>query len=229
MRLGTFSRLLVIGLPLLLLASTARAQQIVSPYRFIEERQSASLFLGYVLTNPGDLDLGPQSGFAGGGRYGIRLSGPFVLEGTIGLLPTTRMVMDTIPGGGPPLHRGDADLNVLFTDAALRFDVTGPRTFYNLLPFLTFGGGASIQLGSSNGLDDGLEPEIRYRFGTSFAGQFGAGVEWLAWRPFGLRADVRNMLWRVRTPRGFLEQDPSLPTREWTQNFLFSLGVSYRF
>lgn len=205
----------------------AAAQQINSPYEFIEERQHASLFVGYFATNSGDLDLGPESNLAAGARYGIRLSGPFVLEGTVGLLPTTRMVIDTLPGTGGREHIGDEDLNILFTDAALRFDVTGPRTFHNLLPFLTFGAGAAVQLGDEG--NDDLPQGLRYRFGTTFAGQFGGGVEWLGWRRLGIRADARNMLWRIRTPGAFLERDPDLPSREWTQNFLFSLGLSYRF
>lgn len=221
----TYSLLLALCSCFALTPSAAAAQQISSPYRFIEERQSANLFVGYFATNSGDLDLGPESGLAAGGRYGVRLSGPFVLEGTVGVLPTTRMVFDTIPGG----QIEEADLNILFTDAALRFDVTGPRTFYNFLPFLSFGAGAAVQLGSDDGVNDTLQQDVRYRFGTTFAGQFGGGVEWLGWRRLGIRADARNMLWRVRTPPAFLDQDPSRPSREWTQNFLFSLGLSYRF
>ena len=91
---------LLIGLA----ATDGAAQQIDSPYRFVDESQQAGFFVGQVFTDPGTLDLGPESGPAVGLRYGIRLSGPFSLEAAAMVLSTTRAVQDTFvvgtDGGG---------------------------------------------------------------------------------------------------------------------------------
>src|SRR5690606_14848077 len=81
---------------LLLAAPPAWAQVPRSPYRFVEENQAAGVSLGYMFTNEGTLDLGPESGALLGGRYTIRLSGPFNIEADAGYLSSGRTVQTTI-------------------------------------------------------------------------------------------------------------------------------------
>lgn len=224
-------RILVVVAGLVAVARAASAQTVPSPFRYIDERQAASVFGGYIITDAGNLELGPESGPVGGLRYGFRLGGPFVAEASATLIPTTRMVWDTVAVGEPLVDIGTADLSLLVMDVSLRFDVTGPRTYHGFLPFLVAGGGAAFTVADEEtaGAED-IAPSARFDFGTRFAGHVGAGLEWFATRRVSLRAEARDVFWKLKTPQAFLRQNlEGVPEDEWVQNFLFSLGLSVRF
>lgn len=205
------------------------AQGIDSPYRFVEETQSAGVFGGYALTNEGALGLGPSSGPLAGLRYSLRINGPFTLEGETAYLPTSRTVVDTATVDGERNVLGDADLPLLLLDASLRFNVTGPRTYHDLLPYVLVGGGGVIALDGEDTLDRELDPGVAFDFGTTFAAHIGAGVEWYVTRRIGIRADAKDVFWQIEAPSAFAEQDLNVPTEEWLQNFFLTLGLTYRF
>jgi hypothetical protein len=230
-RRGAACAALLSGAAALVAVPDLTAQEIPSPYRFIEERQFVTLFGGPMFTNPGELELGPHSGIAVGGRYGIRLGGPFALDAGLSLFPTQRTVWRLPEDPEAPREEvGETGLTLGVAEGALRFNVTGPRTWHGLQPYLLLGGGGVARVGGSPEPEEvELEEGERYRFGTSFAGQIGGGVEWFATQRFTVRLDARNVLWQVRAPRAFLERDPEVPEREWTQNFWLGLGVGYRF
>lgn len=215
---------------LALSASGVAAQDIASPYRFVDESQHATAFVGLMATDPGTLDLGPESGLAFGARYGIRLSGPFVIEAQAAFFPTSRAVQDTVIGAADTAvvaTGAEADLNIGVVSAALRFDITGPRTWHRLMPFALLGVGAAFTLSQEDGVDDDVESDVRYDFGTRLLGELGLGVEWFAADRLALRLDARNLLWRIDAPLGLQQLDA--PNQEWVQNFLLSAGVSFRF
>jgi hypothetical protein len=54
---------------LALLSPSANAQQPEPADRPVEERHTISVFTGYLVTNRGNLDLGPRPGLASGCRY----------------------------------------------------------------------------------------------------------------------------------------------------------------
>jgi hypothetical protein len=209
----------------------AASQTIPSAYRFLETSQSIGVTGGYVFTNEGALDLGPAAAAYFGGRYGIRISGPFSAEGEIAFLPTTRMVWDTVAGDTTREVVGEADMSLLIAKAGLRFNLTGPRTWRSLQPFLLVGGGIAIDIAGDASAEEELPEDLRLDFGTSFAGHLGGGVEWFLSDGLSLRVDARNVLWKLNTPTGFLANDRGrlLPGDEWTQNFLLSAGISIHF
>jgi hypothetical protein len=213
--------------------TAASAQRIDSPYRFVERSQSIGLYGGYVNVSPGEPDLGPQSGPAVGARYRIRLGGAFDGEIDLSVIPTNRIVTDTLTIGPDGARRivGEAPATLLNAQAGLRFNITGPRTFHGVQPFAIFGGGAVIDLSGRDALDEEVPQDVRYRFGTSFAGQFGAGAEWYATERVSLRLDARNVLWRLRTPAGFRvgQAAREIPETAWKGNMLFGLGVGLHF
>src|SRR5690606_2531270 len=116
-----------------LLATPAAGQTIRSPYRHLEHSQAGGLFVGYVVTDRGSLELGPGSAPVFGARYGIRLSGPFTVEGEAAFVPTSRRVVDleTDEEGDThmPVRLRNADISLLVLSGALRFNLTGPRTY----------------------------------------------------------------------------------------------------
>src|SRR5690606_12822379 len=128
----------------------------------------------YISTSKGPLGLGPESTPAFGGRYGITVTGPFVLEVELMFSPATRAVLDTAFTSGPDsahVVAGEADMNLLLGMANLRFNVTGARTWYNLQPFVIFGGGIITDLAGDSPADEDVAADARLEFGTSFAGQ----------------------------------------------------------
>ncbi len=213
-----------------LLATPAVGQTIRSPYRHLERTQSGGLFAGYVATDRGSLELGPGSGPIFGGRYGIRLSGPFAVEGEVAFLPTSRYVVDLENDEDGdvriPVRLREADLSLLVLMAGLRFNLTGPRTYRNLQPYLLAGAGAAISVSDEETTD--LGPDVRFDFGTSFAGQLGGGIEWFAMPRLALRLDGRVLFWELNNPRAFTELG-NVSSDEWVQNFYFSAGAAIHF
>lgn len=224
-------RSIVIAALLATTAVSAAGQGIDSPYRFVDANQQVGVLGGYVFTDPGTVELGPTDAAVIGARYGIRISGPFGLEGTLLYMPTSRMVLDTVvtPTQADTLYQtvGEADLSLAIGHADLRFDLTGPRTWNGLMPYVLLGLGAAIRVSEDETVDEDLPSEDRYRFGTRLVGDLGAGVEWFPLERWTVRLDARDYLWKIQVPRG-LRTTGTTP-EEWVQNYLLSLGVSYRF
>ncbi|MEJ2215039.1 MAG: hypothetical protein P8099_00350 [Gemmatimonadota bacterium] len=217
-------------------ARPAQAQRITSPYRYIDQNQALTVQATYIHTNRGMLDLGPESGMAYGLAYTLRLGGPFNLNLAASYFPTRRAVMDTIPADSVTLANdplasvtkiGENKLGLAILTAVVRFDVTGPRTYHGLMPFVIFGGGLARQVTESGIADIHLISARRYHFGALFVGQIGGGMDLFLTRHVTARLDVRDMFWRIHIPSAF-QREP-IPAKEWVQNLHSSLGLSWRF
>jgi len=226
---------------LLLVAALSSAvpvggQQISSPYEFVERSQVIGPKVAYMVTSRGLLDLGPHSAPGFGVAYSLRLGGPFNLDAGFLVVPTRRTVMDTVPGdsavlvddplaGVHPL--GEHDLGVGLLTAGLRFDVTGPRTFHRVQPYVLFGGGLKFRLWEQGIEDVHLIAANRFEFGRGFLGQIGGGLEWFLTDALTLRLDARDTFWKLNVPLAFQRYD--VPEDEWVQNLEASLGIGLRF
>jgi hypothetical protein len=214
-------------------ALPAAAQRIDSPYRFIDATQHAGAFFGHIDARAGRLGLGPQPGPVMGGRWAIRIGGPISVGGELGYLPTTRVVRDTVFVAADSVFRpiAEANMRLLTAHGVLTFSVTGPRTWHSVRPLLSLGAGAVFDLGGSAPEEVELPANVRYRFGTSFAGHIGAAVEWFPTGRISVRGDARNALWRLGIPEGFLfaPAGRGLPRSEWESNLTVAAGVSFHF
>lgn len=219
------------GVLLLVAAGSASAQRIDTPYRFHDETQAIGAAVAYISTDRGSVGLGPESGVAFGARYHIRLSGPFFVEAEALYFPTTRAVLDSTVVDSAFQQVGEADLAIALVQGSLRFQFTGQRTWHGILPFLLLGAGVAIQAQDDDTADEDVPAEARFDFGTTFAGQIGAGIEIFPVQRLALRIDVRNILWQMETPQALLEHDigRTLPQEEWTNNVSASLGISIHF
>lgn len=221
-----------VALLLALTASAAAAQDIDSPYRFVDPAQQVNVFFGAIESDAGTLGMGPESDMAFGVRYGIRLTGPFSVEGAATVFPTARTIMDTVVVGVDTslVSTGvETDMVLGIVTADLRFDITGARTWHRLMPFALLGAGGAFVLSEDDqaDVDVNVDSGVRYDFGTRLVGELGVGVEWFPTERFTLRLDARNMLWKIKAPDAVLTLGG--PTDEWVQNFLLSAGVSFRF
>jgi hypothetical protein len=223
-----FLTLVCAVLPLATGAATAQAQRIDSPYRFVDRSHSVNLYAGWLNARSGEFALGPRPGPLVGARYDIRLGGAFDGELDVGLAPLQRMVTDTIITQGQREIVGEAPVTLLIGLAGIRFNITGPRTWHGIQPFIVMGGGVSADLAGRHELDDVVPEEVRYRYGTSFAGQFGGGAEWYVSERLSLRFDARNVLWKIRTPSAF-RTSAEIAESAWTRNLGLSAGVALHF
>lgn len=213
------------------LPSAGRAQSVPSPYRFVDTRQEVGLFAGTSTIGAGRFGYGPSGGVHAGARWSADLSGPLGIEAVAGVLSGTRDVVNPAKVVGD-MSIGEADARVGMLDARLRFTLTGDRTWRRLAPYLVMGGGMAFDLGGADPLDDELNVDDRFDFGTSFFGTAGGGVRFSLTQRFALRADAVFSLWKIDTPPGF-----SLPERgftavekgEWVDGRHLSLSLVYRY
>lgn len=221
----------IFGVLLLAAAGSASAQRIDTPYRFYDQTQAVGFSVAYISTDKGSVGLGPESGLAFGGRYHIRLTGPFFVEAEALYFPSTRAVLDSAVVDSTFEQVGEADLGIAVVQASVRFQLTGQRTWHGILPFLLAGAGVALQAQDDDSADEDVPAEARFDFGTTFAGQIGAGIEVFPVERLALRIDVRNILWQMETPQALLEHDigRTLPKEEWTNNVTASIGISIHF
>jgi hypothetical protein len=216
---------------LFLVPFEARGQTIPSPYRFMENRQEASVFFGMANSGTGRFGYGPSSSPLFGGRYGIQVGGPFSLEGVIGYQPTTRDIIDPDRDEGDRAV-GEADAQILSIDARLRFSLTGDRTWRGINPYAFFGIGVGWDLAGDSPSDGLLLPEDQWQYGTKFLAPFGGGLRWLLSERFLVRGDFTVMLYRLVSPRGFLDPNrgfTGVGEKEWVNAPTFSVGIGYHF
>ena len=228
---GTRAATAIAALITSLHAVPAAAQTIDSPYRFVERSQALGVWGGWASPGRGSLNLGPEAGPVFGVRYTLRVTGAINVEGDASYLASRRIVYDTVPADTALRRAGEADMNVLAASANLRFDITGPRTWNRLQPFVVLGAGLAFDLAGDSPAESSLAEDIRFDFGTRFTGTVGGGVEAHLFERISVRADARAILWKLNTPRPFLFGEPGTyrPADEWTQNAYLSAGLSYRF
>ncbi|MGD2154846.1 MAG: hypothetical protein PVG79_16380 [Gemmatimonadales bacterium] len=238
---GTFLVVLAVGLAW---PGGLQAQLLSSPYRFIEPKQDLGLSLSYIWADAGKLGIGPQAGPAVGVRYTRRLSRPLSITPQIFFLHSERRVID------PSLEEGQEDegngstfvgtegLDILLVTGRINLNLTGPRTWHNLGPYLLGGIGIAIDLSGatncpSTAPDCQIEARERFDFGTSFVLQLGVGTVWIPRQRISLRVEALNDIWRIKTPPGYYDPGitifPIPPPSDWTNNWEIGLILSYWF
>lgn len=225
---------------LLWAAVPVHGQDIDSPYDFVDNSQGFWLFGGSVLADRGVIDTGPGSGYATGLGYTVRFSGPFNFDARVAYLPTDRRVYNVTAADSAAIAEdpmvglvelGTADLSLLLIDAALRFDITGPRTWHGIQPFALLGVGAIIGATSDNSAEASLPTDIdlRVRFKNGVTGHIGVGAEAYLSDRFSLRFEARDLLWKIHIPDGFQVPGRLIDDSKWVQTGHFNLGLAYRF
>jgi len=231
MRPPAFVRTLVSVLLLAAAPALGEAQQIPSPYRFVETSQEAAVYGGVAQVNSGRFGFGPESGRTLGGRYSINISGPLAFEAEGAALQGTRRVIDPSRDEGQR-DLGEADVLLASVEGRFTLTLTGDRTWNGWAPFLTAGGGIVFDLGDPQPLDEQLLPNDRFDFGSSFLGSLGVGSRFYLSDTWVLRGDVRFTLSQIDTPPGFSDADrpfQAVEESEWVNGGLFTLGLGYRF
>lgn len=209
----------------------ARAQTVPSAFRFVDTRQEAGLFAGTSSMAKGRFGFGPGGGSTVGARWGIELSGPLGFEVVGGVISGQRDIINPARVVGS-MKIGEADALAGIADARLRFTLTGDRTWHRLAPFIVAGGGIAFDLSGDAELDEELDADDRFSFGTSFFGTTGAGARYALTERLALRGDAVFSLWKIATPPGFSDPDrnfESVEKSEWVSGLHLTLSAVIRF
>jgi hypothetical protein len=221
---------LKIALAATLLAASAEAQTIPSPFRYVETTQAAGLWAGYLRFSQGDLGIRPESAPFFGTQYAIRLTGPLSGTGGLAAIPTRRTVFERVVVSGDEIELepvGEADMLLLLLEGGLRFVVTGARTWNGLAPYVGATGGVMGNVLGRPSVEDDIPSAQRVSFGPSFAFGVNAGTDWFLTERLSLRTEARHYLWRFTTPEGFTTNQSR--TAEWTQNTGITFGAALHF
>jgi len=224
-------RIFVFAAVLLAAAAPLAAQQIQSPYVYQEERHSVGLLAGHSWNQTGRYDLGPTAASIVGAWYSIRFAGPAIGEASLSFLPAERTVYELVDAeaGAEGLEAlGTTSATIALAEAALRFQITGPRTWHGLAPFLIGSAGLAGDLAGRSDLEEEMPSVDHYQFGPAFAIGLGGGTIWQVTPIIGIRAEVRNRVWRVDTPTGLRERG-GLSDNQWTNNLGAAVGLSVHF
>jgi len=219
---------------LCLTAAPGTAQNISSPYQFIEEQHDFGFFVGFATENRGMANAAPGGGPLFGARFATRLgTGLFAFDGSIWLLPTERTVWDPSEPEAGLVNLGEASSLLSGLDGRIRFNLAGPRTWNGLSPFLTFGAGLTGDLTPRSNLEEVLLSEERFSFGPSAVGLLGGGSQFLYGERLTLRLDSVLHIWKAGIPRPFQafseELGAEVPEDEWLGVWGLTLAASFRF
>lgn len=219
----------------------AQAQErIDTPYDWIDRSLRAGVYAGHLGADRGSSEIGPGSTTVFGARVRTRVSSPLSLELNTALGRSDRYVIDPRPESGPATV-DTVDIGWLLIEGGFQIALTGARTLHRLQPYVVLGGG--ILLGIDEEQSDSLaapaDVPFRYEVGTAGVFSGGLGVEWLPTERLGVGLEVRDHLWRIKTPDGFFQpaileriEELGLPApreTEWVHNIELSASLYYYF
>jgi hypothetical protein len=186
------------ALALALFATSARAQvghlPENSPYRDLEASQELSFFGGHYSAGKDPIGIAPQGGSMYGMRYEIHVGGPAFLMARFAHVNSQRSPIDpTKSGAAAQLGTKNVSLNLF--DANLVINLTGEKSFHNIIPVINLGAGIAT-------CSCTVAPDP-YTFGTPFAFSFGGGLRYVPGGRFQLRADWGDYLYQLKYPAAY--------------------------
>lgn len=225
------------------------AQEIPSPYRFIDKGQSLGFFVGWLATGSEltvirdtsstdafdrvSADLGPQPAPIVGARYTARLTGPLLGEVSVAFSPSERRIYDfEFDDDSTSVQAVDTgvreSLPIVMADAGLRLNVTGPRTWNGLAPYVAGTVGVVTGIGVNDGADEDLPAGEQLDFGPSLAVGLKLGTDWHVRPRLSVNVEVSDRLWKLSVPTAARVGGAGVES-EWKNNYGISVGGAYRF
>ncbi len=241
-RTGPARLWLVLGLltvcPSLLSAQVGYAPE-QSPFRDITTSQALVLMFGRFTGAAANAPVGARPGSFAALRFETRLAGPLDLWATFGNAFSSRWVIlpsDTVdqPLINGHTARGPINQNLFAGDLSLVLNITGPKRWHALAPYV--GAGLGIIQGPSGQVDPG-----GFKVGTNFVFVPTIGTKIFFGRSLALEVEARDYWLRYEWPLAYYEPvdstnhavAPLLPlttsTRQITHNATFTVGLTYLF
>ncbi len=220
------------ALALALVATTARAQvghlPENSPYRDLETSQELTFLGGHYRSGKDPIGIAPRDGPMYGLRYQIHVGGPAYLMARWSHVNTERFPIDPTKIGTAQ-QLGKQNVSVNLYDIDLSLNLTGQKSFHDIVPVVNFGAGVA-----SCSCSVKSDP---YTFGTPFAFSFGGGLRYVPGGRFQLTADWNDYLYQLKypaayyvTPTGGTAAVTGNQARSfWKNNRALTLGASLLF
>jgi hypothetical protein len=207
-----------------------------SPYRDLREKMEVTVYTGYFRAKVDPARVVPRSGPIVGALYQWRAGGPVNLTFDLGRVASERRVLDperlgTCPTASPECKSlGMFRWPLITADAGMALNLTGARSWMNLVPQLRLGIGMVSDFHTQSDVGD-------FAFGTRFAFSWGTGIRWAPGGRFQLRADLLNRLYSVRYPTTYYQEaddgsaifSPRQNRTAWLNNPGLTVGMSYLF
>jgi hypothetical protein len=201
-----------------------------SPFRDVTTRQELTLFGGRFGGNPNEAGVGARPGLMSGIRFTTRLSGPLDFSVTVASIGSTRYVVDP---DSPVTTRttGPINYDLVTADLGFTLNLTGRKTWRGLAPYVGLGMGMSFPTVSR--VDPGA-----YEAGRNFVFVPTAGTRLALGRSLALQVEARDYFLRYEYPSRYFEPLTTVPPvldpdrfdeNDWTSNWAFTIGLSYRF
>jgi hypothetical protein len=211
----------------------ARAQDVYghlpesSPYRDVSSGHELSIIGGYIIAGHDPAGAAPRSAPLVGVRELIHLGGPVISFLRVQHSFSDRRVINPALSAGDRVTGTTKD-GLTIGDIDLGINLTGDRSWNNLVPFISLGAGVVSDLGAPRDVG-------KYHFGTAFAGTFGGGFRWVTSGPLSITFSANNYLWRHHDPPTYhvpgADGTTVIPTTRplsgYRNNGVYTLGVSY--
>lgn len=200
-----------------------------SPFRDLQYGQELTAVGGYFAASKDPGRVAPQSGPLLGVHYEVHVGGPAYFTAELSNVFSKRTIVDPTKAAAQRIV-GTRNESLLLSDVGLALNLTGQKSLHRLVPLLKGGIGVASDL---KGADVG-----GYRFGTTFAFVFGAGLKWVPGGRLQLRADVTDYLYQIQYPSSYFTATTSggttfLPVGQarsmYKHNAALTLGASYLF
>ena len=191
-----------------LVAPTALAAQVGadpghSPYHDIRRGNGWTTSIGHLGGNGGPLRLSPNGGTTYSVRYDVRLSGLLQGFAEMGYLAAQRAVLapdDSVVNrfGGP------IDAPVWTPQIGLQINLSGPKTWHGVAPFVAFGLCAAVGKQTT-------QDTTEYVFGTTLLFRPSAGVRYYLGDRIHVRLEGSMYYWKMKYPATWLAEPAAQP------------------
>lgn len=246
----------VLVLALALIATAAQAQvgydPSKSPYRDLEKSQELTVTTGQFRASLDPARVAPRTGPVLGLKYQWLAGGPANLTAEIARVGSERRVLDPLlPATCVGVSPADCKLirtyrwPLYFADVGVALNLTGPRSFYGVVPEVRAGLGFLSDFHRKADVGD-------FAVGTRFVFSFGTGLRWVPGGRYQVRLDFGDKLYSVKYPESYftpapdksLIREPTCPAgitirtdprcrpakrSAWLHNGMLTLGLSYLF
>jgi hypothetical protein len=198
-----------------------------SPYRDVESGHELAIFGGYFAAARDPAGVAPRAAPAVGIRESIHLSGPAMFFVRLTHTFSDREVIN------PAEPRASRDLGtrkdaLTMFDLGLGLNLTGDRSWHNIVPSINAGAGLVSDLGAPHDIGG-------YRFGNQLAIVYGGGFRWVTPGRLSLRINADNYMYTHKYPATYRQVTvdgtsvlpPTHSLSAWRNNGMYTVGVSY--
>jgi hypothetical protein len=200
-----------------------------SPYHDLRARQAASIVGGFLRGERGTPRAGPSDGPLVGIRYDRQVGA--ATEVVVGLAGA-RLERFVIDPALPPETRATGPIrnDLIFMEAGASLLLTGRKTWRGFQPYV----GAMLGVAFETDITGAGE----FNFGTRLALTPHAGIKWFPVQAIAFRAEVRDVIWRLRYPDSWFASvggvapvlNPATDkSAEWLHHPTFALSLGYTF